>query len=278
MMKFTAIACFLLGASIVAGTASAYTINDRITDPDFKTASLAGWSRNSVDHSADINYWKDVIGDPTIFEVFGVNITRNGSNITFDLFTNLEKKSDGITVGSYKFYLADFAIDANRDGTFEYGVVLQDHDDWKNLQASAGTHDEGLYVNPTWKISKDFYEEAPSLSGGMWYGEKYSDGHGFPLLDPKVAVDTYDQFHALTVASLLGQSGDEYKYKYSFTMALSALGLSDTSPDPGIFWGGATCANDAINSAPVPEPGTMLLLGTGLVGIIGAKRRSRKSA
>ena len=52
--------------------------------------------------------------------------------------------------------------------------------------------------------------------------------------------------------------------------------FSDSYGDPVTYWGNVPGTVDITAAAPVPEPTTMMLFGTGLVGLIGMRRNRKK--
>ena len=177
------------------------------------------------------------------FEIYGIDVLRISTNLTVGLYTNYPQ--GGYTVGLWKTFAGDLAIDADNDGAFEYGVALTNHDGF-----SAGS----LYNVASWYTSNHY---APSS------GYIYNQGEIVTIQSGTLAGVASLSWVGLTV-------GPDYRIDVNLDPNL----LQGLGEHIGLHWSSATCANDYVAGATsVAEPATMILLGSGLFGLAGFVRR-----
>ncbi len=152
--------------------------------------------------------------------------------------------------GNPWYYTGDIGLDLNNDGVYEYGIDVREYDAvnkkaklYKNLTASNW---QGCYLYP---------------SSNPW---QISSGSTFDWVD------------------FVYSGNQNTHYVLEAGIPLSSLGLnSNSSQNLTVHWT-MQCGNDALNlpadvnptpPPPIPEPGTMLLFGSGIIGLLATTVR-----
>ena len=238
-MKRIAILIVLCGTLAIAPAAGLFASPITITD---------NYIGGSPTHPAYNGF--DVIGAPAYFDIDRMEVGFSGNQMTVNIFSSYFDN-----VGLYSTALGDLFISTNGydpvtpgGEIWEYAVSLDDH-----LGTSGSTN---IYA----------VNNASTILSSAPPGYIYRAGQ-------EVQYNGSGQ-NPLDLGTWFISNTKDY-------LSITILMLDDWSTVPafGFHWA-MTCGNDVIEGSapsPVPEPATILLYGSGLIGLAGFGRKLKKA-
>jgi hypothetical protein len=207
------------------------------------------------------------------FDIFGADVTLDSGKLTVSIFTQFAGKSGGL-----------FADYTEGDTGIGYGDLFLSSN-W-TPKGNAGDHyvNDNYYSTPTttWEYAVTLGDRFTNPASDGDAAVFQLNGHEPLLSDDFMTGATYrngqevalDFDHPENLA-LIDDDAKWWVGSDSINFEFALIPGMENWDEIAIHWG-ETCANDVIEGSvpnPVPEPATMLLLGTGLIGLAGIGRK-----
>ena len=275
MKKLVAIISMLLLVLALSGTG--YATNVTFTDNQKYWGDGAGWGAGQAWNTDVANgSWNgnaiDVIGDPNITD--GVAAFNTQGNLTRITFNYISPYHTWAMLAPGNLFLN--LLDDDNDTKWDYVVTTMGTpvNDADGTPPSLVADDYDLYkvaVDAKHGVNDDKYILSGADNTGAWAGYYLRNNHPIGIKGSYLG----NLVGSVAFSGFPGGVTDGTPWTGTSSFDFGTNGLNLQGKDIIIGWE-MTCANDVVYAQvnnPVPEPTTMLLLGLGLLGLAGVRRK-----